>query len=186
MRSLSPLALIPAAIVAPHMAFATEYLTVPQAQKALFPDADRFEDVTVALDAAQIEAIEKLSGMRQRWKKQPVWRAEKAGTTLGWFIVDNVVGKHEFITYAAGITQDGHVAGIEILVYRETHGYEIRNANWRDQFDGKTLSDPFKLDVDIVNISGATLSCRNVTDGVKRLLALQQVVLAKKSVADGK
>ena len=48
---------------------------------------------------------------------------------------------------------------------------------WRDHFKGKTLDDKFKLDVDVPNISGATLSCRNVTDGIKRLLALQKVVL---------
>jgi len=44
-------------------------------------------------------------------------------------------------------------------------------------FNRKTLADPFKLDNDIPYISGATLSCRNVTDGVKRLLALQETAL---------
>ena len=34
------------------------------------------------------------------------------------------------------------------------------------------------LDKDITNISGATLSCRSLSDGVKRLLALQQVALS--------
>ena len=34
-----------------------------------------------------------------------------------------------------------------------------------------------KLDADIKNISGATISCRHVTDGVKRLLALHDLVL---------
>ena len=53
----------------------------------------------------------------------------------------------------------------------------MREAAWRKNFKGKTLDDKFKLDVDVPNISGATLSSRNVTDGVKRLLALQKVVL---------
>ena len=92
-------------------------------------------------------------------------------------IVDEVVGKHEFITYAVGFTPDGKVRGIEILAYRETYGYQIRNPDWRQKFVGKSLADPFKLDEDIPNISGATLSCYNVTNGVKRLLALQQVAL---------
>ncbi|HEY4639240.1 MAG TPA: FMN-binding protein [Candidatus Udaeobacter sp.] len=29
------------------------------------------------------------------------------------------------------------------------------------------------------NISGATLSCRHITDGVKRLLALHEIVLKR-------
>jgi len=150
---------------------------VPQAQQLLFAEADRFVDAAVELSDDQRKAIEDKSGVRQRWKKQAVWRAEKAGQLLGWFIVDEVVGKHEFITYAAGLTPDGKVRGIEILVYRETHGYQVRNPDWRHHFEGKTLADPFKLEQDIPNIAGATLSCKNVTNGVKRLLALQQVVL---------
>jgi len=176
-RPIPAFVLLPAALVAPAPAYAAEYLTVPQAQQLLFAEADRFVDAAVELSDDQRKAIEDKSGVRQRWKKQAVWRAEKAGQLLGWFIVDEVVGKHEFITYAAGLTPDGKVRGIEILVYRETHGYQVRNPDWRHHFEGKTLADPFKLEQDIPNIAGATLSCKNVTNGVKRLLALQQVVL---------
>ena len=177
MRPIPAFVLLPAALVAPAAAYAAEYLTVPQAQQLLFAEADRFVDAAVELSDDQRKAIEDKSGVRQRWKKQAVWRAEKSGQLVGWFIVDEVVGKHEFITYAAGLTPDGKVRGIEILVYRETHGYQVRNPEWRHHFEGKTLADPFKLEQDIPNIAGATLSCKNVTNGVKRLLALQQVML---------
>ena len=95
----------------------------------------------------------------------------------GWFIVDEVVGKHEFITYAAGLTAAGSVKQIEVMDYRETYGGEIRQEKWRAQFVGKTSKSKLKLDEDIKNISGATLSCRHVTDGVKRLLAFYEIVL---------
>ena len=71
---------------------------------------------------------------------------------------------------------DGHVVGIEIMSYRETHGGQVRDASWRKNFVGKTLADPFKLDVDVPNNSGGTLSSRNVMDGVKRVLAIQKVL----------
>jgi len=177
MRPVPALVILPAALIASAPAYAVDYLTVPQAQRLIFPDADRFVDAAVELTDEQSKAIEAKSGVRQRWKKQAVWRAEKSGELIGWFVVDEVVGKHEFITYAAGLTPEGRVRGVEILVYRETYGYQIRNPEWRHLFEGKTLADPFKLDQDIPNISGATLSCKNVTNGVKRLLALQQVAL---------
>jgi Na+-transporting NADH:ubiquinone oxidoreductase subunit NqrC len=63
------------------------------------------------------------------------------------------------------------------MEYRETYGYEIRNEKWRAQFVGKSANSTLKLDHDIKNISGATLSCRHITDGVKRLLAFYEVVL---------
>lgn len=165
-----------AAIIAP--AYAADYVTAEQAAVAFFPDADSRTTQILSLDKEQRSRIKLLSGMRQRWKKQTVFRAEKDGGLQGWMVVDDVVGKHEYITYAVGISVDGRVLGIEILSYRETHGDEIRQAGWRKQFENKTLTDAFRLDVDIFNISGATLSCRNVMDGVKRLLAFHQVVLA--------
>ncbi|MFM6928116.1 MAG: FMN-binding protein, partial [Bdellovibrio sp.] len=42
--------------------------------------------------------------------------------------------------------------------------------------------DPLKLDKDVPNITGATLSCRNVLDGVKRILIIQQVLNGEKLI----
>jgi Na+-translocating ferredoxin:NAD+ oxidoreductase RnfG subunit len=159
-----------------HPTFAADYLTVPEAQKALFPAADRFEPKNIELTDEQVDKIKEISGVRQRTKKPQIWRAYSKKKMLGLLIVDEVIGKHEYITYSAALSPEGKVLGIEILTYRETHGDEVRTAEWREKFKGKTLSDPFKLDQDVPNISGATLSCRSLLDGVKRLLALQKVV----------
>lgn len=178
MRTLS-LMLLPigaACMAAP--VFAADYLTVAQAQHVLFGQADTFVPVPVTLNDAQAQQIKAMAGVQQRDRHPKIWKAVKSGATLGWVFVDDVIGKHEFITYATAISPDGHVLGIEILSYRETHGGEIRDAKWRSQFRGKTLADPFKLEKDVSNISGATLSCRNVTDGVKRLLVLRKLLLA--------
>lgn len=173
---LSALCLLPVAAISVS-AYAVDYLSIEQAQQILFPNATSFSDRTVQLSKQQKSAIRKLAGVRQRWSEQAVWRADGDDGFAGWVIVDNVIGKHEYITYAAGLSPHGQVIGVEILSYRETHGGEIRAQAWRDNFKGKTLEDEFKLDRDVPNISGATLSSRNVLDGVKRLLALQQVVL---------
>jgi Na+-translocating ferredoxin:NAD+ oxidoreductase RnfG subunit len=177
MRDWSAFLLPVAALSMP--AHATDYLTIAQAQTLLFPAAKGFVEQTLKLDANQRDAIKAASGLRQRWDEQKAWRAERDGTLLGWMLVDEVIGKHEFITYAAAISPDGHVIGVEILSYRETHGGQVREPGWRRHFVGKTLADRFKLDEDVPNISGATLSCRNVTDGVKRLLAIHKLYLAK-------
>ena len=62
------------------------------------------------------------------------------------------------------------------MSYRESYGAAIRETAWRQHLVGKTLADPFKLDVDVPNNSGGTLSSRNVMDGVKRLLVMQKVL----------
>jgi Na+-translocating ferredoxin:NAD+ oxidoreductase RnfG subunit len=151
---------------------ATVYLSVEQAQQAIFPGG-KLVSADVRLSDAQRRAIEEKSGVNVRASEQRVWRV----ATGGYFILDEVLGKHEFITYAVGLNGDGSVKQIEILEYRETYGYEIRDPRWRAQFVGRTAADPLKLERDVRNISGATLSCRHVTDGVKRLLALYELVL---------
>lgn len=176
MRNPLLLSLVPtSALVAG--AFATDYLSIPQAQKILFPAASGFAEKTIELTSDQKSQIKGLAGVSQRGKSVTAWKAESGGKFLGWFIADEVVGKHEYITYAAALSPQGAVLGVEILSYRETHGDQVRQAGWRANFKGKTLSNAFKLDKDIPNITGATLSCRNVTDGVKRLLAIQKVAL---------
>jgi FMN-binding domain. len=165
------IALPATALIAPS-AFAIQYLTVEQAQRAIFPGKS-FTAAPVKLTSVQRKAIEQASGVRVLHDEQQVWRISGGG----WFIVDEVVGKHEFITYAAGLTADGSVKQIEIMDYRETYGGQIRDQKWRAQFVGTTSKSMLKLDSDIKNISGATLSCRHITDGVKRLLAFYEIAL---------
>ena len=171
----SPWLVAPAALVASTSGYATTYLTVEQAQAAIFPGAT-FTPVTVTLTADQRAAIARSSGVRVRQASVRAWRTSAGG----WFIVDEVLGKHEFITFALGLDAGGAVCGLEIMDYRETYGYEVRDTKWRAQFAGKTARSELKLDADIKNISGATLSSRHITDGVKRLLATHALVLAKK------
>jgi hypothetical protein len=174
---LAPVALAPASLVVAQHCYAAQYLTLQQAQAAIFPEARLFAAAPVQLDPDQARQIEKLGGVRVRVPEQPVWRVHAEGGPVGWFIVDEVYGKHELITYAVGLNADGSVRRIEVMDYREAYGYEIRSAAWRRQFTGKRHGDILRLDQDIRNITGATLSCRHIAEGVRRLLALHEVVL---------
>ena len=166
--------------MAPASAFAVDYLTAEQAAKLMFPDADRFASREINLDATQLQKLD-VAGVRARSARWPLQVAQRGGTTLGYVVVDEVIGKFELITYAVGITLDGAVKQVEVLSYRESHGHEIRLPAWRRQFAGKTAASPLKVGEDINNISGATLSCSHVTEGVKRIVAVLD--LARRSGA---
>jgi uncharacterized protein with FMN-binding domain len=143
---------LPAAVIS-TAAHATTYFSVEQVQRTIFPGAT-FS--TTSLPNA--------------------WRASNGG----YVIVDRVVGKHEYITLAVGINPNGTVKQIEIMDYKESYGYEVREAQWRSQFVGKSASSPLQLNGDITNIGGATLSSRHVTDGVKRILQVYETSLKGK------
>lgn len=167
-----------AASAAPASAFAVDYLSAEQAAKLMFPDADAFEVRNLTLDAGQLQQLD-AQGIRGRSANWSVHVARKAGATLGYVVTDDVIGKVELISYAVGIALDGSVKQIEILAYRESHGFEIRLPAWRKQFVGKGSGAALRVGEDIANISGATLSCTHVTDGVRRIVAT--VALARRT-----
>jgi hypothetical protein len=165
----------PAAVIITVPAHAEVYFTTAQAQQKMFPGAS-FSRVQVQLSDAQRETMLDRSGVHEPFDTSRIWRV----STGGWFVIDEVVGKHEHIKYAVAIGPDGAVRSIEIMEYNESYGYEVREASWRQQFVGKTAASPLKLGRDIKYISGATLSSKHITGGVKRVLVMYELALKGK------
>ncbi len=172
MPSCTRLRLLPvAAIMACAPAHAMVYLSVQQAQKLMFGD-EALTPLPLVLTPVQVSAIEKESGVKVG---SPILRVWQAGD--GYFFADAVIGKHELISYAVALDRQGKVRQVEILEYREAYGGEVRNAAWRAQFDGKKDGDKLRLGEGIQGISGATLSCEHLTDGIRRLLATYAIAI---------
>ena len=168
--------LVPVLAVAPTAitvqgAHAVVYLDEQQAQKAIFGNAKMTKNF-VTLTDDQAKEIKEKSGMDVRHKEVQIWDVDGGGK----FIIDEVLGKHEYITYAIGLNKDGSAKQIEIMNYNESYGYEVRDESWRKQFVGKTTKSDLYLEHDIKNISGATLSCKHITDGVRRILITYNLI----------
>ena len=157
--------------------YAAEYLSVEQAQKLMFSNSAVFEKSDVNLNRAAKKAIKDASGVMMDRSVLPAWKVFDGGNLSGYFIVDEVIGKHEYITYAVALSPTGEVRQVEILVYRESYGYEVRNPRWRAQFVGHKAGTILDLGEEIKNISGATMSCRHITEGVNRVLAAYDLYL---------
>ena len=152
--------------------WAKTYMTVDQAKTVIWGDTP-LEKIEVTLTKAQMKSIKKISKVRVRNAELNVWKTPDGG----WFILDQVIGKHENIDLTVGLDNQGRVTAIELIEYRESYGYEIENPKWISQFFGISAPTVLKLGRDIKNISGATLSCRHVTDGINRLTQTWDQVL---------
>jgi FMN-binding domain len=150
------------------------YLSLEQAQQLMFGSRP-LAPLPLVLSAADVGAIEHDSGVKVYPGSLRAWKADD-----GFFFVDSVIGKHDLINYAVALSADGKVRQIEILEYREAYGGEVRNARWRAQFIGRHHGDPVQIGRDIQNISGATLSCQHVTDGIRRLLSTYALAIANR------
>jgi hypothetical protein len=156
---------------------AADYLDVGQAQKAVFPEADAFQEVLLRQNPDQLQAILQAAGPQPPHGTLRIWTATRNGAPLGYFFVDEVIGRQSLITYALGIDSGGSIRDLEIMAYRESHGGEVRNPAWRSQFVHRSSLNQLQFRSDIKNISGATLSSEHVTQGVRWLVALWQAAL---------
>jgi Na+-translocating ferredoxin:NAD+ oxidoreductase RnfG subunit len=167
------------------VAIAADYMSVDAAQRGLFAQADRFDEVVLALTPDQKQAVTQLAGPQPPHRSLRAWRALRGSDALGYVFVDEVLGRQDMITYAVGVDATGKMSAIEVLSYRESHGGEIRGTAWRNQFDGRQGLDHLRFGTDIKNIAGATLSCEHVTQGVRWVAALWQVMFRSAAASVG-
>jgi len=158
---------------------AVVYLSEDEALKKILPDADRFETKEIALTADQQLQAEQITGKQLHDSHVRYSIATKGDAIIGYTFPIEVIGKERPITLLIGITKEGTVIAVEVLIYRESQGSEIRYPRFMAQFKGKKKEDPLRMGSDIQSISGATLSSRGVTYGVKKALALFSVIKNK-------
>jgi Na+-translocating ferredoxin:NAD+ oxidoreductase RnfG subunit len=178
MSRIDCVALVAIAALPAMPALATTYLSPEAAQRALFPQAEGFDEVTLSPTDAQRQEIARIAGSQAGHGQLRIWAARAEGTLMGHVFIDEVVGRQDFITYAVGIDASGKLRPVEILEYRESHGGEIRNKRWLQQFEGLSAAEQLRFGTDIKNIAGATLSSEHVTAGVRRILGIWRTALA--------
>ncbi len=156
----------------------TVYLSPADALKIIFPSST-YQKETKTLTEEQKIALEKQLGAKLS-KTEWEFTIAKTGKKMdGITLIDNEIGKTEPITFMTALLPDGSIKDVEILVYREAYGSEVTGKGFLKQFNSKKQSDPLILGKDISNVTGATLSSRAITRGVKRAVALWKIFYGK-------
>ena len=148
------------------------FLTVDGALKTAFPGADRVERTDHAFTAAEKQRIEERLGWALAESSATVYEGFKGGKTMGRAVITQEIGRFKPITFMVKTDPDGKVDRVEILVYREAVGAEVRRRRFWGQFRGKTAQDGLRINRDIINITGATMSVQAVTAGVRKVLVM--------------
>jgi hypothetical protein len=155
------------------------YLTPDEAAKLMFPDSDHIRREVVTLSPDQKQLIEERIGWHFPESTFDGFIGETKGKTDGWAFIQHTIGKHKPMTYMVGVDPQGEVLNVEVLVYRESRGSEVRKKRFNYQYQGKTPYHPIRINRDIINISGATMSVRSMSAGVKRVLVLVEELYLK-------
>ena len=91
---------------------------------------------------------------------------------IRYAVLTDEIGKHRPFTFLVVIEKDLSIAYLELLIYRESHGSQIRRKRFLDQYKRKGPQDRIRSGKEIVNIAGATLSVRGVSRGVQKVLKI--------------
>lgn len=155
------------------------YLSLEEAPKAVFPEADSIEQRKVEVaDELHRKLAEAVAPARPSiWEPfYLTYIARKQGKVIGYAVIAEEIGKHRPITFIVAVTPDGKVKDVAVMMYREAYGAEVRYPGFVKQFRGKDLEDPMRPQREIRNISGATLSVRAMSRGVRKALAVIELV----------
>lgn len=107
--------------------------------------------------------------------KSYTWFGAEVAPAGDLALIDEQLGQHEPITFGVLLSPDCAVKRVEIMVYREAYGEGVRASAFRDQFLGRKAADPMRAGREIQIVSGATVSSRSLSVGVRRAAALCEV-----------
>ena len=115
--------------------------------------------------------VKKILGHRYKKIRVPYWQND---CRSAWILEE--IGKERYITTGFVVNSQG-LEKAKVLIFRESRGWEVKHDFFVQQFIGAKLTDKNKLDKNIDNISGATMSVDAVTNISRMALLLHEYVI---------
>ncbi len=153
-------------------AAAEVYLTEAQALGVIFGDTAVVRREQRSVDPQLRAKLEHASNLHFPEPTCTFFISGQPGQPQKYALVMNEIGKTEPITFMVGMNDQGKVTDVVIMEFRENRGWEVKEKRFLNQFHGKTVHSSIRVDEDIINYTGATLSSKAVARGVKRALFL--------------
>jgi len=119
--------------------------------------------------------------VRQRFYSDVVYifKISKTDSASSIGILDNVYGKSMPITFLVLFNKEGNISSTNVIKYREPYGGGVKIKSWNNQFKGKNSKSNYKIGEGIDSISGATISVRSLTKGIRKLTLLYREIKSK-------
>jgi len=148
------------------------YMNEKEALEWAFPKADQIEEKVLTLTREESTEIEAETNARVYEGDKKIYNGKKGEKVQGYAVITNEIGKFELITFIVKVTPNLKVEKVALMVYRESRGGEIVRKRFLNQYKGKRRSSPLRINHDIINITGATMSVRSMNRGIRKVLVL--------------
>ena len=162
------------------------FLTEEQALTLVFPECDEVVTDEFSITPEEKQNLEKLLSSRLYEDGFKVYIGKNKMGIQGYAMITEEIGKFHPFRFIVGVRPDGKVNNVAVLVYRESRGAEIAKKRFLYQYIGRSLKNPIRINKDIINITGATMSVQAVCAGVRKALAVinEFYLSGKRSVSD--
>lgn len=163
-----------------------EKKAVQESLKIVLPEAEEFAEATMN-DAQKAKYTELYKDLAAS-ENFAYYQGKKGGKIVGVVYSVFPKGYAGTLKMKVGIDSLGKVAGVKIIDQKETPGLgsRITDDNFQGtgkpftaQYLGKSAKDPLVVKKDIQAITGATISSRGVTQGIKDALVIFSLGQAK-------
>jgi hypothetical protein len=160
------------------------FLRESEAARAIFGEHVTSARKTLELSPAEVAELSRVLERKVEIRSYPYLEVRPKtdpSSIAGEIFLLDVIGQSQPITFAVGVKDDGTLQDLQVMVYREPHGDEIRERRFRAQFAGKKLQDPLVVGKDIDAISGATISSNSAAYAARKGLALADLLRRRSS-----
>lgn len=154
--------------------FANLLMTRDEALKVAFPEADSVEKIDIFINDKQAREIESLAKTKLDSKIFIFYEFKNEGEILGYAVLDTHLLRTKSETVMYVISRDGKLINAEILAFFEPTEY-MQSENWLELFKNKALTNDLRIDRDIPNITGATITSHAFTESVRKILAIYNI-----------
>ena len=152
-------------------------ITRSEALAAVYPGAEVTRD-RVILTREQMAAVASIArvGMQGRIFPRYIARNED-GAVVGRAYIDTHTPKTERQSLLISLDTAGRIKRVDVTVFFEPAQY-MAPQDWLRQFDGEVLHDGLAIRRGIRRIAGSSFTGRAISNAVRRVLALDQVLQA--------
>lgn len=150
------------------------YKTTEDYVNQAFAAAPQAEKIWITGDVKT--QVEKILGRDFKQLRAEYWRE---GNKSVWILEE--IGKYKPITTGFTVT-GGKIEDVKVLVYRESHGWEVKYPFFTKQFKQVALTEDYDLDKNIDGISGATLSVNALKKMARLALFLHAKVVSDEKI----
>lgn len=148
------------------------FLTEEQALAQAFPDCNEILTDEFRITPEEKRKLEKFLARRLYENGFKVYIGKHNGEIKGYAMITEEIGKFHPFTFIVEVKPNGKIHNIAVLVYRETRGGDVARKRFLYQFIGKSIKHPVRINKDIINITGATMSVDCMCAGVRKVLAV--------------